>query len=133
LIIGEDCPNLTDLVTNRKQAPPNPEFEKFLVKKEIQTADFITVMNRNPNNRSLLEMKDAENLVAGFEILRREFDVIIVDINSLKETNRVKEWLMFVDASISIFPFGETIKSRDAEFLSFINKQPGFLGWVLNK
>ncbi len=132
LLIGEDYTNLTDLVANKKQTQ-SAEFEKFLVKKEIQTSDFITVMNRNPNNTSLLEMKDADNLVAGFEILRQEFDIIIVDINSLKDINRVKEWLMFVDASIAVFAFGETIKPEDSEFVAFINKQPGFLGWILNK
>src|SRR5690606_9817952 len=133
LLIGEDYPNLTDLVTNKTQTSPGPEFEKFLVKKEIQTADLITVMNRNPNNTSLLEMKDAENLVAGFEILRREFDIIIVDINSLKDINRVQERLMFDDASVAVYAFGETIKSEDTEFVTFITKQPGLLGWILTK
>ncbi|SEK62491.1 exopolysaccharide transport family protein [Parapedobacter koreensis] len=138
LLIGEDYPDLLNLITNTEKSSGEDkqhtlEFEKFLVKKEIQAEDFITVLNRNSNSTSLLEMKDSQNLIAGFDVLRREFDIILIDINSLKDINKVKEWLMFVDKCIAIFASGNSIKPEDEEFISFINNEPTFMGWVLNK
>ena len=132
LLIGEDYPNLTELISN-KQGSDNQEFESFLVKKEIMTEDLITVLNRNPENTSLLEIKDADSLNIAFDILKREFDIIIIDINNLKDTNQVKEWLMFTDKCVAVFASGGKLVERDKEFLQYLKEQPGYLGWIFNK
>lgn len=142
LLIGDDCTDLSSLLSNRDENKEDndlggnvraSQFEKFLIKKEIQAEDLITVLNRNPNSSSILELRDADNLIAGFDILRDTFDIIIIDINSLRDMNRAKEWLMFTDKSIAVFKWGNAIREEDKEFLDYVYQQEGFMGWVFNQ
>lgn len=119
--------------SNSKELAINQDFEAFLIKREIQTEDLITVMNKNATQTSLLEMQNAVSLRAGFEILRKEFDVIIIDINPLSDINIAKEWLLFTETNIAVFEAGNTITDHDKELVEYIKQQPGFLGWVINK
>ncbi|MBB2148424.1 GumC family protein [Pedobacter gandavensis] len=130
LLIGGE----TEVVkSNSKELSLSQDFETFLVKRQIQTEDLITVLNKNDNNTSLLEMQNANNLRAGFEVLREEFDVIIIDVNSLRDINIAKEWLLFTENNIAIFESGRSIEDRDKELIDYIKERPGFVGWVLNK
>ncbi|MGC4233791.1 MAG: Wzz/FepE/Etk N-terminal domain-containing protein [Niabella sp.] len=136
LLICEKDGNILDLVTNKQNTPSQnmQKFESFLVKKEIQVEDRITILNRNTNNdKSLLELRDTKSLVAGFEILKETFDVIIVDAGSGKELHNVKEWLMFCDRSIAVYEAGSKFSDENRPFIDYLSAQPGFLGWVLNK
>jgi len=108
-------------------------FDTFIVKKEFHTEDLITVFNSQSNNSSLLEFQSSQNLKMGFDVLRKEFDFIVIDINSLKEMNKAKEWLYFTDRSIAVYEYGNPIKDLDKEGIAYIKKQPGFMGWILNK
>lgn len=119
--------------SNSKALAKSQDFESFLVKREIQTEDLITVLNKNDGNSSLLEIQNARNLRAGFDILRNEFDVIIIDVNSLKDINIAKEWLLFTENNIAIFEAGKALSDQDKELVEYIKDQPGFVGWVLNK
>ena len=122
----------TDNSTNNNDAPPQ-EFESFLVKKEIQVEDRITILNRNPENSSLLELRGNANIAAGFEILRNTFDIIIIDLNSAKEIHKLKEWLMYCDNNIAVFESGDKFSETGLAFTKFLSMHPGFMGWVLNK
>jgi len=112
---------------------PSEFFETFIVKKEVQTEDLITVFNSKSGHSSLLESQSAQNLKIGFDVLRKEFDFIIIDINSLNEINKAKEWLHFTDRSIAVFQYGNAINDDDADSINYIKEHPGFMGWVLNK
>jgi len=112
---------------------PSEFFETFIVKKEVQTEDLITVFNSKSNSSSLLETQSTQNLKTGFDVLRKEFDMIIIDINSLREINKAKEWLYFTDRSISVFEFGNKLTDADKDGLAYIKNQPGYMGWILNK
>lgn len=134
LLICEGDSSLIDLITNKNNTEQNTQvFESFIVKKEIQIEDRITILGRNQNNNSLLELRDSNSLVAGFNVLKDTFDIIIVDIDSSKELHNVKEWLRFCDKSIAVFESGSKVTDADKPFLSFLNSQKGFLGWVINK
>lgn len=117
---------------DQKQLPAQ-FFENFLVKREIQKEDYITVLNTKSTNGSLLEIQNEKNLKAGFEVLKNEFDVIIIDISSMGNSNKAKEWLLFADKNLSVFEAGKTLTDDDKEFVSFIKGQKGFMGWVINK
>lgn len=108
-------------------------FENFLVKKEIMTEDLITFLNKSSSTASLLEIQSSTALKAGFEFLRDKFDVILVDVDSLRSTNQAKEWLSFTDYSIAVFAAGSTISESDKEFANYIKNQEGFIGWIINK
>jgi len=130
LISGEQ--EATDKPISQKLIP-SEFFETFLVKKEIQTEDLITVFNSRANNSSLLETQSAQNLNIGFNVLRKEFDFIVIDVNSLAEMNKAKEWLSFTDKSIAVFEYGSEVHESDKAYIAYIKNHPGFIGWVLNK
>lgn len=119
--------------SNSKELALSQDFEAFLVKREIQTEDLITVMNKNTSHASLLEMQNAVNLKAGFDVLRNEFDIIIIDVNNLNDINIAKEWLLFTENNIAVFEAGNKLTEHDRELVDYIKAQPGFLGWVINK
>ncbi len=133
LLICEKGSNLTNVITNMNDDDTSQVFESFLVKKEIQIENRITVLNRDTSNNSLLELKDSKSLIAGFDILKDTFDIVIVDIDSAQDMHKVKEWMMFCDRSISVFEAGNKIKREDHVFINYLSKQPGFIGWVMNK
>ncbi len=136
LLICEKDGNMLDLVTNKKKTEPAPtqKFESFLVKKEIQVEDRITILNRSTNSsNSLLELKDAKSLIAGFEVLKETFDVVIIDIDSSQDMHNVKEWMMFCDRSVAVYASGAKFDDSSRSFINYLSSQPGFLGWVLNK
>src|SRR5690606_39828698 len=108
-------------------------FDSFIVKRELHAEEFITKLITNNKNESLLEVYNEDVLKNGFEELKKEFDVIIIDVQSLQKLHRAKEWLMFTDKSLAIYPAGESIGPYEMELISYIDKQQGFMGWVLNK
>src|SRR5690554_1360885 len=108
-------------------------FDSYIVKREIKTEEFITKLNTNAKNESLLEVYNEDTLKKGFDELKKEFDIIIVDVQSLQKVHRAKEWLMFVDKSVAVFPAGAKVGSYEKELITFMNKQNGFIGWILNK
>lgn len=112
---------------------PSEFFETFVVKKEFQTEDLITVFNNKFQDSSLLEIQSMGNIRTGFDTLKKEFDIIVIDITSLKEINKAKEWLSFTDKSIAVFKYGNHLKDEDNEKLKYIKTIVGFSGWVLNK
>lgn len=108
-------------------------FELFLIKREIHADDLITVFKKNDDGTSLLEIQSLVNLTAGFEVLRDEFDIIIIDVNSLSDINIAKEWLLFAENTIAVFQAGKALSDKEKELLIHLREQKGFIGWVLNK
>jgi succinoglycan biosynthesis transport protein ExoP len=131
LLIGEEPKPVGDV--NSKSITTSQNFEAFLVKKEIVAEDLITILNKNAANASILEMQNERNLKAGFEILKLQFDIIIIDINSLRDTNIAKEWLSFTEVNVGVFAAGKSITDQDRAYIDLLKKSNGFLGWILNK
>ena len=117
----------------KKELPPHQTFEKYLVKREIQIEDFITMLNINSDSSSLFELQSIKNLKSSFEQLKEEFDVIIIDIDSLNQINTAKEWLLFSDRIIAVFKAGNVIQYSDHKHIDYLNSHRGFMGWVLNR
>jgi len=130
LLIADELPVVK---SESKALATSQNFQTFLIKKEIHTEDLITIMNKSTARESLLEMQSIKSLKAGFEVLKDEFDMIIIDVNSLHDINIAKEWLLFTEKNISIFEYGKKLTDTDKEFTEYIKNLPGFLGWVLNK
>ncbi len=130
LLIADELPVVK---AESKALATSQNFQTFLIKKEIHTEDLITIMNKSTARESLLEMQSIKSLKAGFDVLREEFDIVIVDVNSLHDINIAKEWLLFTEKNISVFEYGKVLSDNDKEFVDYIKKLPGFLGWVLNK
>jgi len=118
---------------NVKELMVRNNFVTFLEKREFQADDLITVVNKTDNNTSLLEIQSSDNLRAGFKMLKKEFDIVIVDINSLQEANVAKEWLQFTEKNIAVFEAGKTITDKEKNLLRYLKEHQGFIGWVVNK
>jgi len=130
LLVADDLPvqtsEETGLITSQS-------FQSFLMKKEFHTEDLITIMNKSHERNSLLEIQNEVSLRNGFDILRNEFDYIIIDINSLSDVNISKEWLLFTERNIAVFEYGKSISESEYSLIRYVKEQPGFIGWVLNK
>lgn len=136
LLIGGDKaeePVAVSAVSDSKQLRISQNFETFLVKKEIEVHDLITRLNKIDEDRSLLEIQSERNLRSGFDVLKNQFDIIIVDINSLANINLAKEWLSFTDKNIAVFEAGKALADTDKNLIKLLKEQKGFLGWVINK
>ncbi|MFC3196177.1 GumC family protein [Parapedobacter deserti] len=137
LLIGNDVKGVSDDMSangkNEKKNKELQEFETFLVKREIQAEDLITVLHRNSKNSSLFELQDTNSLQIGFNTLKEKFDLVIIDIDSFENFNQAKEWLMFADKSICVFESGGIIDDQQENLIAYIQNHPGFIGWVLNK
>lgn len=130
LLIADHLPVVN---SESKELAVSQNFDTFLIKKEIVTEDLITVLNKSTVRNSLLETQSITNLQAGFDKLRSQFDIIIIDINELHDINIAKEWLLFTDMNVSVFECGKSVGANDIELINYIKDKPGFIGWILNK
>src|SRR5690606_34851823 len=135
LLIGDDLSGLIETPSTARNGVEKgkQEFETFLVKREIQVEDLITVLTRNGENASLFELQDSHTLQTGFRTLKETFDFIVIDIDSFQRVNQAKEWLMFSDLCIGVFEAGDQISENAQDLVQYIQRHKGFLGWVLNK
>src|SRR5690606_22606577 len=64
LLIGDDLSGLIETPSTARNGVEKgkQEFETFLVKREIQVEDLITVLTRNGENASLFELQDSHTL-----------------------------------------------------------------------
>lgn len=131
LLIVDDKP--TENSETKELATSVQNFQSFLLQKKIHVEDMITIMNKTTEKNSLFEMQNIQNLQTGFEILRNQFDVILIDVNSLSEMNIAKEWLLFTEHIVSVFESGRSLSDGDKVFLDYISSHSGFMGWILNK
>ena len=81
----------------------------------------------------MFERESIKNLKSSFEELKEEFDVIIIDIDSLNQINTAKEWLLFSDRIIAVFKAGCCIQYKDQKQFDYLRNHQGFMGWVLNR
>ncbi|WEK21198.1 MAG: lipopolysaccharide biosynthesis protein [Candidatus Pedobacter colombiensis] len=131
LLIGEEP--ITGDKSNSKALTMSQNFESFLVKREVVAEDLITILNKNNESASLLEIQNEKSLYTGFKVLKDEFDLVIIDVNSLRDINIAKEWLSFTEKNIAVFESGKSLTDSKMDFINILRKQPGFIGWVLNK
>jgi hypothetical protein len=82
---------------------------------------------------SLLESQSFKSLQAGFDLLRADFDMVIIDVNSLHNMNIAKEWLLFTEMNVAVFSSGRSMNETDMELANYIKNKPGFIGWIMNK
>ncbi|SEB09371.1 nucleotide-binding protein [Pedobacter hartonius] len=131
LLIGGD--QASPVLSDSKQLIKSQNFETFLVSREIKVEDLITRLSKVDHHKSLLEIQTERNLKSGFDVLKKQFDIIIIDIESLTDINIAKEWLSFTERSFAVFAAGKPLSDADKDLVSFLKNQPGFMGWVINK
>ncbi|MES2426930.1 MAG: lipopolysaccharide biosynthesis protein [Bacteroidota bacterium] len=130
LLIADDFPTVK---SENKELTTSQDFQTFLIKKEIHTEDLITILSKNAEQGSLLENQSFKSLKVGFDALREEFDLIVIDVNSLHDMNIAKEWLLFTEHNVAVFASGRSIDENDLALVKYIKDKPNFIGWILNK
>src|SRR5690606_32796922 len=113
LLIGDGQAAKKDVDLAEKAPIPN-NFNRFLAERKIKATELITFLKTNTNKRSLMELDGIEGLNSSFEVLKREFDFIIIDGGDLGQINEIKEWLYFADGCIAICSSG-TIMDDEAK------------------
>jgi len=131
LLIGGE--QTSPVLSDSKKLVTSQNFETFLVSREIKVDDLITRLSKVDHHKSLLEIQNERNLKSGFDVLKKQFDIIIIDIESLTDINIAKEWLSFTERSFAVFAAGKPLSDADKDLVSFLKNQPGFMGWVINK
>src|SRR5690606_3468383 len=93
-------------LTAGKAIPQN--FDTFLKDQQIEPEDRITWLQIRAGDQSLMEITNLENLERAFSVLKREFDLIVIDATEMHQVNQFREWMSLSDKTLAIFKHGET-------------------------
>jgi polysaccharide biosynthesis transport protein len=93
-----------------------------------------TVLGNKGGDYSLLELGEATIVEKKINDFKEQFDYIIIEVASLKNMERSKEWLTYIDKVIAVFKANTSIHQNDKvyiEYLRSLDRQ--FIGWIFNK
>ncbi|QRQ99565.1 lipopolysaccharide biosynthesis protein [Dyadobacter sandarakinus] len=114
--------------------PDSELFENFLKRDTILEANSgqISILTNKGGDMSLLELADEKRIYERLQILKTQFDVILIETDSLNAMNKAKEWIAFADRVVAVFAAGRTISDEDQSKIQYLNTlEAKFSGWVL--
>jgi len=92
----------------------------------------ISILGNRGEDTSLNEIVAIAEVRQIITQLKLNFDVILIEADSMVAMNKAKEWIQFADIVVSVFASGKTIKSEDKSKIDFFkNIGSKFIGWVL--
>lgn len=97
-------------------------------------ADGIHTLGNRGTDITLLEIADESIIRAKFAELKLNYDIIIIEVPSINAMNKAKEWILFVDKTVTVFEANQSLngeKNEGVTYLKFLG--PKFSGWVFNK
>jgi succinoglycan biosynthesis transport protein ExoP len=100
---------------------------------EVPNGSRITIIGNRGGDGSLLETGSERTVNEKLDFLKSHFDIIIIETPALNTLNKSKEWVLFADKVLCVFPAGKSIKEKqkpNIEYLSGLNGK--FIGWILN-
>jgi len=81
---------------------------------------------------SLAEIASQNVIREKFYYLKTQFDVILIETDSLVSMNKAKEWVSFTDIVVGVFEAGRSIHAEDKSKLDYLrNLGSKMSGWVL--
>ncbi|MHA4741165.1 exopolysaccharide transport family protein [Dyadobacter sp. MSC1_007] len=130
LIIDGDFgqPNISKL------NPDSGHFENFIKSSNVPegSGGQISILGTKGGDVSLLELADETIIAERLQVLKTQFDVILVETDSLRSMNKAKEWIVFSDLVVAVFAAGRSISEDDQSKIQYLNSLNGkFSGWVL--
>lgn len=100
----------------------------------LNSSSAVTVLANKGQDRSPLEIADAETIREKFVSLSKLFDIIIIETPPVSRMNQSKEWILFAGNIVSVFEAGQTITEEKKNYIQYLKSLDGeFSGWVLNK
>lgn len=95
--------------------------------------DGISILGKKGGDTSLNEIASEEQVKHLLTRLKHDFDVVIVEADSMVSMNKAKEWASFADVVVSVVAVGKTIKSEDKNKIDYFKSLGSkFAGWVLS-
>ncbi|WP_407430978.1 GumC family protein [Arcticibacter sp.] len=100
----------------------------------LRPSSAVTVLANKGQDRSPLEIADAETIREKLAQLSELFDIIIIETPPVSMMNQSKEWILFAGNVIAVFEAGQTITDEKKIYIQYLKSlEGGFSGWVLNK
>ncbi|WP_276088396.1 lipopolysaccharide biosynthesis protein [Pedobacter sp. JY14-1] len=93
----------------------------------------VFILRNKGGDTALLELAVEEAIRARIALLKKIFDVIIVETSALDGMNQTKEWMLFSDGVIAVFKSGQTLNEKKKSFIDYLKGNTLFKGWVINK
>lgn len=92
----------------------------------------IRILGNKGGDISLLELADEKSVGERLQVLKTQFDIILVETDSLTAMNKAKEWITFSDRVVAVFAAGRSISDDDQSKIQYLNNlENKFSGWVL--
>jgi predicted ATP-grasp superfamily ATP-dependent carboligase len=83
---------------------------------------------------SLFEIADEKTIVETLAILKKEFDVILIETAALDTLSQAKEWIKVSDKVVVIFDSNKARGAAENQLIDYLKTQGSkFLGWVMNR
>lgn len=127
-----DNPSLTTTAADKTY------LEDFLTDEELMIRapehSLISVLGNRGGEQSLLEKSSEKTIRKKIVQLKKNFDIIIIETQSLSLMNKAKEWIQFADNVIAVFEANQTIsqdKKNHINYLRSLNSK--FIGLIMNK
>lgn len=96
--------------------------------------DRLQVIGNTGGDVSLLELADHTTILHKLELLKQQYDLVLIETADLTKMNVAKEWMEYADRVVCVFEYGNSLDTDGkAELVTFKNMGPRFSGWVLNK
>ena len=123
----------------REILQPDLYIEDFLLSKQnvrdiYELDKKFVVMGNKGEDVSLLEISNHATIQSKLQSLREQFDIILIEIPSLAQFNKAREWVSFSDKVVPVFAAGQNItkgKKKEIDYLSSLQNR--LVGWVMNK
>lgn len=115
----------------------NPDYSLFdtYLKKDVMleaTPGQISILGNKGGDASLLELADEKLISEKLTALKTQFDIILIETDSLNAMNKAKEWITFSDRVVAVFAAGRSISEEDQSKIQYINNlDEKFAGWIL--
>jgi len=94
----------------------------------------ISLLGNHGGDFSLLE-KTSETIVRSkIDQLKKRFDIILIETQSLSLMNKAKEWIQFADKVVAVFEAGQSITPNKQIYIDYLHTlNSKFIGLILNK
>jgi len=107
--------------------------EKVEIDQEMIREGSVFILRNRGGDTALLELAPQQNIQERISLLKRTFDVIIVETSALDGMNQTKEWMLFCDGIIAVFESGQSINAHKRNFISYLRDSRQLKGWVINQ
>ncbi|MEO6287684.1 MAG: lipopolysaccharide biosynthesis protein [Dyadobacter sp.] len=117
-----------------KLNPDSSLIERFIKSDAVIEASpgQIRILGNNGGDISLLELADEKGIANRLQVLKSQFDIVLIETDSLTAMNKAKEWITFSDRVVAVFAAGQSISGEDQSKIQYLNNlEDKFSGWVL--